>query len=231
MDRDAPLALDIGLQRRRSILRDGLAESASDRGDRLAGPEEDVEAMKTKIELAVASVAMLLAVFTGCGGSHPSHHQVADSPEARQVEAEAFARLSIEGGSRERALDDGAQLGEAYSLETLKIELGRELTEAERETVRGIMREALAGILTPEVWSETLVAVCTEHFTAGELRELNEFFQGPTGAKFLRLESQLGDAVNDRTDAVFKEHIDAFSEQVDERLGQAFPELATEEGL
>jgi hypothetical protein len=186
--------------------------------------------MKTKTVLAIASAAVLLATFTGCGGAHSPHHQVADSPEARQAEAEAFAQLSIEGGSLERALDDGAQLGEAYSLETLKIELGRELTQAERETVRGIMHEALAGILTPEVWSRTLVAVCTENFTAGELRELNEFFQAPTGAKFLRLESQLADEVNDRADAVFTDNLDAFISQVDEGLAEAFPELADEEG-
>ena len=182
--------------------------------------------MNPKSILAVTSLTLVLALITACGGSHS--HDVADSPEARQDEAETFARLSIEGGSLNKAIEKGAELGEAYSLQTLKVELGRELSDAERDTVRGIMRDALGEILTPELWSETLVSVCAEYFTAGELHEINEFFQSSTGSKFLRIESQLSDAVNDRADAVFEKNIDAFIAQVDEGLAQAFPELADE---
>jgi len=185
--------------------------------------------MKTRTMLAGTSLALVLALVTACDGSH-SHQHVADSPEARQAEAQTFARLSIEGGSLDDALEKGAELGEAYSLETLKIELGRELTDAERETVREIMRSALGEILTPEIWTETLVSVCTDYFTAGELHEINDFFQSSTGAKFLSIESQLSQAVNDQTDAVFEQNIDGFVARVDEGLGQAFPELAEEEG-
>lgn len=184
--------------------------------------------MKPKTLLVGTSLALVLALLAACGGSH-SHH-VADSPEARQTEAKTFARLSIEGGSLSEALEKGAELGEAYSLETLKVELGRELSDAERETVRGIMRDALGEVLTPELWSETLISVCTEYFTAGELHEINEFFQSSTGSKFLSIESQLSDAVNDQADAVFEQNIDAFIARVDEGLGQAFPELAEEAG-
>jgi hypothetical protein len=185
--------------------------------------------MKTRTMLTGTSLALVLALVTSCGGSH-SHHQVADSPEARQAEAQTFARLSIDGGSLEDALDKGAELGEDYSLEMLTVELGREPSDAERETVRKIMRDALGEVLTPEVWTETLISVCTDYFTAGELHEINEFFQSPTGAKFMKIESQLADAVNDRAEAVFTENIDAFIARVDEDLGQAFPGLADEKG-
>lgn len=178
--------------------------------------------------LAAMSLAPLLLLVAACGGSH-SHPHVADSPEARQTEAETFARLSIEGGSLRRALEKGAELGEAYSLDTLKVELGRDLTSAERETVRKIMSDALGEILTPEVWTETLISVCTDYFTAGEMHEINDFFQSSAGAKFLNIESQLSQAVNDQADAVFEQNIDAFIARVDEGLGQAFPELADEE--
>ena len=184
--------------------------------------------MKPRTLLVSASLTLVLALLTACGGSH-SHH-VADSPEARQAEAETFARLSIEGGSLSRALEEGAALGEAYSLETLKIELGRDLSDADRETVRGIMSDALGEILTPELWSQILTSVCTEYFTAGELHEINEFFQSSTGSKFLSIESQLSDAVNDQADAIFEQNIDTFIARVDEALGQAFPELADEAG-
>lgn len=185
--------------------------------------------MKTKTMLTGTSLALALLLVTACGGSH-SHQHVADSPEARQAEAQTFARLSIEGGSLNRALEKAAALGEAYSLDTLKIEVGRELTDAEREAVREIMRNALGEILTPEIWTETLISVCTDHFTAGELHEINEFFQSSTGAKFLDIESELSTAVNDQADAVFSENIDAFIARVDQDLAQAFPELADEEG-
>lgn len=184
--------------------------------------------MKSKTLLFSTSLTLALALVTACGGSH-SHH-VADSPEARQAEGETFARLSIEGGSLRQALEKGAELGEAYSLETLKIELGRELSDAEREAVRKIMSEALGEILTPEIWSQILISVGTEYFTAGELHEINEFFQSPTGSQFLKIESQLSDAVNDQADAIFEQSLDAFIAQVDEGLGQAFPELADEAG-
>ena len=80
------------------------------------------------------------------------------------------------------------------------------------------------------LFRSTLVSVCTDHFTAGELHEINEFFQSPAGAKFLSVESELSDAVNERAEAVFTENIDVFIARVDEGLAQAFPGLADEEG-
>jgi len=120
-------------------------------------------------------------------------------------------------------------MGEAYSLETLKIELGRELSDEERATVRRIMRDALAEIITPESWTETVISVCAEHFTAAELHEINHFFQSPAGHKFLGLGGTLSQEINDRADAAFSASIDAFIARVDEELGTAFPELAVEE--
>ena len=160
--------------------------------------------MKPKTLFAGTSLALVLALVAACGGSG-SHHHVADSPEARQAEAETFARLSIEGGSLDDALEKGADLGEDYSIDMLAVELGRELRDEELKAVRKIMRDALSEILTPEIWTETLVSVCTDHFTAGELHEINEFLQSPTGAKFLSIESKLTQEVNDRADAVFDE--------------------------
>jgi hypothetical protein len=185
--------------------------------------------MKAGTMLAGTSLALVVALVTACGGSH-SHHQVADSPEARQAEAQTFARLSIAGGSLDDALEKGADLGEDYSIDMLAVELGREPSDAERATVRKIMRDALSEILTPEVWTETLVSVCTDFFTAGELHEINDFLQSTTGAKFLSIESEVADAVNDRAEAVFMENIDAFIARVDDGLAGAFPELADEEG-
>ena len=180
--------------------------------------------MKSTTMIASTSVILVLALSAACSGSH----HVADSPEARQEEARTFARLSIEGGSLNKALEKGAALGEAYSLETLNVELGRDLSDEERATVRRIMRDSLSEILTPEIWTETLVSVCTEYFTAGELHEINEFFQSPTGSKFLSIESELSQDINDRADAVFEQNIDAFIARVDEGLGEAFPALAGE---
>ena len=67
--------------------------------------------------------------------------------------------------------------------------------------------------------------MCTDHFTAGELHEINEFLQSPTGAKFLSIESKLTQEVNDRADAVFTKNIDTFIARVDEGLALAFPEI------
>jgi hypothetical protein len=91
------------------------------------------------------------------------------------------------------------------------------------------MGDALGEILTPEIWKEALVSVCVEYFTAGEIHEINEFFQTPAGSKFLTIESQLSEAINEQADAVFEQNIDAFIARVDEGLGEAFPELADEE--
>jgi hypothetical protein len=184
--------------------------------------------MKPKTLLVGTSLALVLALLAARGGAHT--HPLAGSPQGRPTQANTIAHHALEGGSLSEALEKGAALGEAYSLETLKVELGRELSDAERETVRGIMRDALGEVLTPELWSETLISVCTEYFTAGELHEINEFFQSSTGSKFLSIESQLSDAVNDQADAVFEQNIDAFIARVDEGLGQAFPELVDEAG-
>jgi len=187
---------------------------------------EETEPMKLRTMVAGTSLMLVLALVAACGGSHDP---VADSPEARQEEARTFASLSIAGGSLDDALEEAAALGEAYSLETLEVELGREPSDEERATVRRIMRDALSEILTEETWTETLVAVCAEFFTAEELHEINHFFQSPAGSKFLSIESELSQQINDRADALFEQNIDAFIAQVDEGLGQAFPELADEE--
>ena len=182
--------------------------------------------MKPKTMVASASMILVLSLVAACYGSH----DVADSPEARQEEARTFARLSMQGGSLDDVLDKGAEVGAAYSLQTMQVELGRELSDEERARVRGIMRDALAEFITPEAWTETLVAVCVEYFTASELREINDFFQSSTGSKFLSVESKLSQEINDRADAIFEENIYAFITRVDEELGEAFPELADEEG-
>jgi len=151
--------------------------------------------------------------------------EVADTPESRAQSAGVLARLEIDSGGLEAVLDDGADWGLSYSAETLKLELGRELTPDESTRVREIMRSSLSEVLTPERWQQVLVEVYSESFTAGELEEIRAFFETPAGHKVLETEALLSRRIEAAGDAVFEEHLEGFIASVDERLAEEFGEL------
>jgi hypothetical protein len=151
--------------------------------------------------------------------------QVPDTEEARQEGARTIARLSVESGSLREMIDDGAKLAQASTAESLKLELKRELTDAEEEQVLEIFREALAEILTQKEYEEIMIGVIAAHFSAPEMAEALAFYQSPAGAKILRLESALAQEVDAKTDALFDDHLDDFIARVDRELANEFAEL------
>jgi hypothetical protein len=167
----------------------------------------------------VIFVALPLAV--ACAG--PA--QVPDTQEARQEGARTIARLSVESGSLREMIDDGAKLAQASTAESLKLELKRELTDAEEEQVLEIFREALAEILTQKEYEEIMIGVIAAHFSAPEMAEALAFYQSPAGAKILRLESALAQEVDAKTDALFDDRLDDFIARVDRELANEFAEL------
>ena len=78
--------------------------------------------------------------------------EIADTPEARTQRAQELARFEIENGVLANTLDQGASLALDYSLDALKLELGRELTAEEKLRAREILREALGDVFTPQKW-------------------------------------------------------------------------------
>jgi transcriptional accessory protein Tex/SPT6 len=94
----------------------------------------------------LARIVMFVALPLAVACADPA--QVPDTEEARQEGARTIARLSVESGSLREMIDDGAKLAQASTAESLKLELKRELTDAEEEQVLEIFREALAEILT-----------------------------------------------------------------------------------
>jgi hypothetical protein len=174
---------------------------------------------KTKGWAVVAIVS--LAVVGACAGGG----QIANTPEMREQVARKIVRLEIESGGLDQRLDQGADLAQAYSLDTLRLELGRELTDQELERVRQIMRSVLGEFLTPELWEQILVGVYSANFTAPELQEIHEFFETPAGSKILRLSAKLTAEIESQTDSKLEGQLQAFVDRVDEELGKAFPAL------
>jgi hypothetical protein len=162
-----------------------------------------------------------LATIGACGGAG----QIEDTPEMRAEIAREIVRLEIEAGDLDQRLDRGADLAQAYSLDTIRLELGRELTDRELERVREIMRSVLGEFLTAELWEGILVEVYVEHFTASELKAVADFFGSPAGSKVLRLSAQLSEEIDARSDTYFEGKLDAFVARIDEELGEAFPAL------
>lgn len=175
---------------------------------------------------SIAVIALLTALLAGCAqpGAAP------DSPERRAELAGQLAQLAVELGGLDHKIDNGADLAWEASADTLTLELGRELTEEEQLEVRGILRDTLAEFLTPELWQEQVASVYAEHFTAGELEALLEFFSSDAGRKSLELESALVKEVDARLESSLDRQIEAFIERVDERLAASFDGLEGGEG-
>jgi Uncharacterized protein conserved in bacteria (DUF2059) len=175
---------------------------------------------------SIAVIALLTALLAGCAqpGAAP------DSPERRAELAGRLADLSVELGSLDKKLDTGAEQAWEASADTLTLELGRELTEEEQSQVRGILRDTLAEFLTVALWKEQIGKAYADHFTAGELEAIVEFFSAPAGRKVLELDQTLSEAVESGLDAALGGHIDEFIERVDERLAASFDGLEGGEG-
>ena len=167
------------------------------------------------------AIGALLAPAIGCAATVGT----ADSPETRAEIAGELARLSVETGTLERALDSGADLAWGASAETLQLELGRQLTAQEEGRVRDILRVALREFLTPQLWEETISRVYAAHFTAAELDSILAFYGSPAGRKVLELEGVLGNEVDEGLEGPLEEKLDAFIARVDEELGAAFEGL------
>jgi hypothetical protein len=162
-----------------------------------------------------------LTVLGACAGAGA----IEDSPEARQQWAGKIVKLELESGDLDQRLDRGAELARAYSLDTLRLELGRELTDDELDRVLGAMRSVLEEFLTPEVWQGVLTEVYVEHFTAGEMQQVHAFFQSPAGSKILRLSAQLSEEIDAKSDALFEGRVDELVNRIDAELAGLFPEL------
>jgi len=171
-------------------------------------------------------VFMQLAFLVGCGGPAP----VADSPEARLEQARAITDIQLAAGEYEEMLDKGAAIATSGSIGALTLELGREPSDAELEAVRAVMRQALSGILTEQVWQDTVAQVYTNLFTAAELAEARAFFGSPTGQKILTVGNRLDGEVVAALTAVLDDRSGELSARVDAGLAERFPELAGEDG-
>ena len=168
---------------------------------------------------------LLLIVAAGCAGGQGSVPASATPEEA----AQRVAELAVQLGSYERAMDNGTELAWQSSVETLTLELGRELTAEEQTEVKRIFNTVLGEFLTAELWQESVERAYAKSFTAAELDAMFEFYSSPAGRKTLELEGAMADAVDDELQRKLDGELDAFIERIDGALGEAFPDLADEE--
>ena len=173
-----------------------------------------------------ALFALLLAMAAGCAGGQGSAPASASAEEA----AQKVAGLAVQLGSHERALENGSQLAWESSVDTLTLELGRELDAEEQARVKQIFKSTLGEFLTPEVWQSSVAQVYAKNFTTAELDAMYEFYSSPAGRKTLEMEGVLADAVDDEMARKLDGDLDAFIERIDGALGEAFPELDGEAG-
>jgi hypothetical protein len=136
--------------------------------------------------------------------------------------ARALASFQIEKGVLASTLDQGADLALDYSLDALKLELGRELTPDEKQRARSVLREALEGIYTPERWEVHLADVYSRHFTPAELDTFLSFLQSPVGLRLLEVQHKVENEVSDGGEAILEERLDEFVQSVDEALLREF---------
>jgi len=167
---------------------------------------------------------MALALVTACTA------QSVDAARTPEEAALELARLSTELGSLGATLDRGADWALDASMDSLTLELGREPSAAEKETVRAILRSVLGEFLTAEIWEASITEVYGQHFSAEELGALMAFYQSPAGRKSLQLQDQLTDEVDDVMGAAVERRMDEFIARVDDELASAFPALQDEGG-
>ncbi len=149
-----------------------------------------------------------------------------DTPELRMEMARALAALEArDGAGYAKTLDLGASLATESALATLVVELGRELTSDEEDDVGGVMRDALADVLTLEEWQQAAAAIYAEHFTPAELDAAMKFYASPVGIKILGLRSTLEQQMGASVEAIVGQRLEEFIGLVDQGLAELFPEL------
>ena len=163
-------------------------------------------------------LGLFIVLAVGCAS-----HDGADSSRTAEEAAQELARLSIELGSLDAALGRAADWTWSASIDALTLELGREPSEEENDRGRAILREVLAGFLTPELWEKSITRVYTERFTAVELNEMVRFYGSPVGRKVLSLEGEVSGAVDDEIgEALGEDRLEEFITRVDDALGTEF---------
>ena len=166
----------------------------------------------------VTIVMVTLLVFTACAPKK-------DTPELRLKLAEEVAMLEVEHGAFDSALDRGANIALSASIVTLGEQLGRPTTDADKESLRGILRGALAEFMTKEAWMKVATTVYAAHLTASELGDLAAFYKTPSGSKLLTVQSALTTEMSDAAEKLFAEHRESFEKRVGEAVDKAYPEL------
>jgi hypothetical protein len=169
-------------------------------------------------------------LFLLAGGISASEPDAAGLEAARQA-----AQLELESGALEQALDEGANIALSASQGALESDLGRGLTEREAAQVRGVLRRALADILTPEVWIEQSSRAYARHLSAGHLEDLVAFYRSESGQAVLKIQGPLAGELSSAADALLGAQQEAFAERVDAELAEMFPdyglaEIITEDG-
>lgn len=175
--------------------------------------------------LLASAVLVSATLVAGCARQAPPP---ADSPEARAELASRIAGLEIAGGSYEQTLHLGAELAIGSSEQALAAELGRALTEEERDRVRQVMREALAGIVSAEAFRSAVSEAYADRFSAAELQAISEFFASPAGSKLLSQQAGLTEEIGGAMESIVDENLERFISTVDEGLTAQFGEAATE---
>jgi hypothetical protein len=172
----------------------------------------------------IATMAAALLVCIGCGGRSRAP---ADTPETRAEIARNVARLELEAGSLEQALSLGADLGLDAGTATLEEKIGRELSAAEREAVRRVLHDTLAGIVTADAFSAVVAEAYASQFSAAELESIADFFSSGSGDKLLRAQAQLTAMIGSAVEALVNRNLEQFVASVDQGLAAEFPELET----
>ena len=151
-----------------------------------------------------------------------------DTPELRLELAEEIAAFEVEHGAFDSALDRGANIALSASLVTLGEQLKRPTTEADKERLHGIIREALAEFMTKEAWMKVESAVYARHLTLAELGDLMAFYKTASGGKLITVQSALTAEMSDEAEKIFAANRESFVKRVGEAVDKAFPEIAPE---
>jgi hypothetical protein len=151
-----------------------------------------------------------------------------DTPELRLKLAQEIAAFEVEHGAFDGALDRGANIALSASLVTLGEQLKRPTTEADKERLQGIIREALGEFMTKEAWIKVESAAYARHLTAAELGDLIAFYKTASGSKLITAQSALSTEMSDEAEKIFAANRDSFVKRVGEAVNKAFPEIAPE---
>jgi hypothetical protein len=179
--------------------------------------------MRDLSKSSLIAILFLLLAVAACSG------RPAVSEDDRAELAGRLAEIFIEAGSYDRMLDDGADFALPYTVDTLELELGREIEVVEADRVRRILRDTLAELVTQAQYAGILTDVAQENLTARELDSAIGFFRSAEGARFLELLPELSDSTDDRVLALVRGETESFATLVDTRLAELFPELGAEE--